>query len=302
MHRAKTPKELLNGPFTTAQARQAGLGRGALRSSPWRNVFRDVWVHESFEDSRQLRLDAVRLVLGDHAFVCGHTAAWLHGIDARDRRSGLVWVGCPTGSRLRTRSGCYTREVTVDADDVEDLDGIPVTTPVRTIYDCTRWLSRVEGIVVADALANTGSVTRQSIAAYRADHPGIRWVTRVDLVVAMLEPLSESPMETRLRLLLIDHGLPRPMAQHVVRDRSGAFVARLDLAYPGARVAIEYDGALHWEQRQADDRRRDAIRALGWKVIVAGASDYFGQPQQLMRAIRAALGRDLDDRHLMDAS
>jgi very-short-patch-repair endonuclease len=240
------------------------------------------------DDTRQLRLAAVQLILGKHAFVCGHTAAWLYGIDARDRRSELVWVGCPTGSRLRTRIGCYTREVTVDATDLDLLDGVLVTTPVRTAYDCARWLSPTEGLVVLDALAHQRLITADSLTQYRWDHPGIRYVTRVDDALRLMEPLSESPMETRLRSLMVNAGLPRPTAQHVVRDETGAFVARVDLAYPLQRVAIEYDGALHWEQRRDDDRRRDRLRALGWVVIVVSAADLL-TPDRLLHLIQQAL-------------
>ena len=284
---AIVPGPLTSVPFTTAEAAAFGISRSALRSLPWRNVFRDVWAHESVEDSREFRLAAVRLVLGRFAFVCGHTAAWLYGIDARNRQSDLVWVGCPTGSRLRTRTGCVTREISVKATDLDLMDGVLLTTPVRTAYDCARWLSPVEGLVVADALAHEGLIGGDDLAQYRATHKGIRSVTRVDKVVAFLEPLAESPMETRVRHLLIGAGLPRPTAQHVIRDAAGNFVARVDLAYVGIKLAIEYDGAWHFEQRRADDRRRDAIRALGWKVIVVSAEDYRDAPRQVVEHVRS---------------
>ncbi len=45
--------------------------------------------------------------------------------------------------------------------------------------------------------------------------------------------------------------------QHTVRGLGGRFVARVDLAFPEQRVAIEYDGARHGEPGQlARDRRR----------------------------------------------
>lgn len=300
---ANVPSALTRRPFTTTEALAAGVSRSALRSAPWRGVFRDVWVHESIVDSRELRLAAVRLVLGRYAFVCGHTAAWLHGIEAHDRNADRVWVGCPTGRRLRTREGCYTREITVDPTDLDLADGVLLTTPVRTAYDCARWLSKVEALVVADAMAYNGQITPEGLAAYRNVHRGIRHVVKVDDTLRDLEPLTESPMETRLRMLLVAAGLPRPVAQHVVRDSAGSFVARLDLAYIGPRIAIEYDGALHWEQRRADDRRRDAIRALGWRIFVASASDYFEHPEGLLTAVREALqSGDLDVKGALRAS
>ena len=92
-----------------------------------------------------------------------------------------------------------------------------------------------------------GLVTLDELSQYRNAHKGIRDVKRVGQVTRDARTLSESPMETRLRYCWSASGLPRPTAQHVVRDAAGNFVARLDLAYVGCRLAIEYDGALHWD-------------------------------------------------------
>ncbi|GIJ50275.1 hypothetical protein Val02_71610 [Virgisporangium aliadipatigenens] len=54
--------------------------------------------------------------------------------------------------------------------------------------------------------------------------------------------------------MLLDGGLPRPLTQHEVRDRCGALVARLDLAYEAQRVGVEYEGAHH---RERDAFQRD---------------------------------------------
>lgn len=286
---AREPEALTYCPFTTAEAAANGVSDSALRRGPWRHVFRNVWVHEALPDNRETRVEAVRLVLGRHAFVCGLTAAWLYGIDARDARWELVWVGCPTGSRLRTREGCYTREVTVEPADLDLFNGVLLTTPVRTVFDCARWLRPAEGLVVAETLIGLGMVSVDEISAYRSAHKGIRHVTRVDRLLGHVEPLSESPQETRLRHLLVEGGLPRPAAQHVVRDSAGRFVARLDLAYPALKLAIEYDGAFHWEQRREDDRRRDRLRAMGWTVIVVSGSDLADAPQRVVAQVRSLL-------------
>lgn len=242
-------------------------------------------------DDRNMRLAAVRLVIGSEVFICGLTAAWLHGIEVQDRRGELVWVGCRTGARVRARVGCIVREITVDDADILRLDGLAVTTPLRTAFDCARWLSPTEGVVVADALAHAGLITPASLTAYASGHRRLRGVRRLERVRSLMNPLSESPMESRVRVLLQTSGLPCPVAQYVVNDSSGRFVARLDLAYPDRRLAVEYDGSLHWAQRRADDRRRDALRALGWDVIVVSAEDYYREPQALVANVRLALAR-----------
>jgi len=266
-----------------------GVSKWALRGGEWRHLFRDVWVHASVEDTLAMRVAAAKLVLGEEGFLCGLTAAWIHGIEAQDRRSGLVWVGRPTGSWRRPRAGCLIREITVAADDLQVVGGTLVTTPLRTAFDCARWLTLVEAVVVTDALAHAGLITPTGFLAYVGTHRGLRGVVQAGRVADLIEPLTESPMESRLRVLLISGGIGVPVAQFEVRTPAGEFVARADFAYPEQRLIVEYDGAQHWEQRRADDRRRDAMRALGWTVLVASRSDYYESPHAFLAQVRRAL-------------
>jgi hypothetical protein len=96
-------------------------------------------------------------------------------------------------------------------------------------------------------------------------------------------------METRLRLLLVLAGLPPPEPQLIVRDLEQNFVARADLGYPAELLIIEYDGAWHWKQRRADDRRRDAMRELRWEVIVVSSDDFYETPAAVVAKVRRAL-------------
>jgi len=68
---------------------------------------------------------------------------------------------------------------------------------------------------------------------------------------------------------LVRGGLPRPEVQHRVLDERGFPLARVDLAYPPARLAIEYDGSGHLERRRwSRDRARDTTLAgEGWQTL-----------------------------------
>jgi len=107
--------------------------------------------------------------------------------------------------------------------------------------------------------------------------------------LSLADPRAESPRETALRLLLVAAGLPRPESQVEVRD-GVRFVARLDLAWPQARVAIEYDGAHHrgFLQHSRDLERHNALRALGWIVIQVDAR-LMSQPDRLVALVHRAL-------------
>ena len=81
--------------------------------------------------------------------------------------------------------------------------------------------------------------------------------------------------------------------QYTVRDRDGRFVARVDLAFPEHRVAVEYDdGAWHGAPGQLtrDRRRLNALVAAGWIVLHVTAAD-LRQPEEIVARGAALLAR-----------
>jgi hypothetical protein len=286
---ARVPEELRHRPFTRGQAQAAGISAKALKSSPWRSVLRGVWTHSDLPDTRENRLAAARLLIPPYGVLCGLTAAWVHGLDVRRQDDADVHVGFPKGRRIRPRPGVVVCQETLQPSDWCEIDGVRVTTPLRTTFDCMRWLRGVERLVVADAMAHAELVLVEDLRLYFAQKRRLRNLRRGEALLDDIEPRSESPMETRLRVILTDAGLPRPVAQHEIHDSRGVFIARADLAYPQQRLAVEYDGAWHWGRRREDDRRRAAMRAAGWEVLVYSADDVYGDPDRIVREVRQAL-------------
>jgi len=282
------PAELTLRPFSRAEARRYGVTDSALQSRPWQPVLRGVWKHESLPDDRATRLGAARLVVPDAGVFVSLTAAWLHGADVRRGGDLDVHVGFPPGRRIRPREFLVVTQETLRPADVMLMDGLRVTTPTRTAFDALRLLRGAERLVVADALCHLGLTSVPALRGYVANQRRLRNLRVAEQLLDLVEPLSESPMETRLRVTLVDGGLPRPVVQYAVFDPSGGFVARLDLAYPADRVAVEFDGAWHWEHRRDDDRRRDRLRALGWTVLVFSADD-LRTPDAVIARVAAAL-------------
>jgi hypothetical protein len=281
---AYVPAELLTAPFTPATAALHGVTEDMLQSDPWRPMLRGVWVHVDVPDTRELRLAAVKLVLPSRATACGVTAAWIHGTDVRRIDDLDIHVGFPPGTRIRKRPGLVVCQETLADSDVMIIDGLRVTTPLRTAFDCARWLRGVERVVVLDALAHARLVTVEEIASYIAGKRRLRNLRVAARLLPLVDPLAESPMETRLRIMLGDAGL-RPISQLNVFDGNGDLVGRLDLAFEREKVAVEYDGAQHWEDRRHDDRRRARLRELGWIVLVYSASDYYGRRDEILAEV-----------------
>ncbi len=86
---------------------------------------------------------------------------------------------------------------------------------------------------------NATGVTREEVAVVIDAHPGFRGVANVRAVLDLVDGGAESPQESRLRLLLVEAGLPRPETQIVFRDLR----IRVDLGWRRWKVAVEYDAS-----------------------------------------------------------
>jgi very-short-patch-repair endonuclease len=96
-------------------------------------------------------------------------------------------------------------------------------------------------------------------------------------------------METKLRLLLVMAGLPRPQAQVSLYDDSGNFLARPDLYYPLHRLALEYDGAQHRENLTGDNRRQNRLVDAGCRLLRFTAADVLSSPESVVALVRRVL-------------
>jgi very-short-patch-repair endonuclease len=249
-----------------------------------------VWILATITPDRATWVAAARLVMPVDAVLCGLSATTEYGVDVRRDDDFDVHVAF-TRSVPRRRDRLKLRELTLLPDEVVRVGQWLVTSAARTAYDCARWLPLVEAVVVVDALLHAGLTTTDEVTALVTRHRGERWISRVGSVLSLADGRSESPMESRLRMLLVRAGLVGVEPQYEVYTAGGAFVGRLDLAFVEAKVAVEYDGAWHWQQRRKDDLRRDAIRALGWTVIVVSADDYYNDRLGVIRRVSDALDR-----------
>src|SRR3954471_14773892 len=191
MHTPSVPVELTGRPFTTADARAVGISKHALQSAPWRRMLRDVWSHIDMPDTRETRLAAVRLLLPPYAVLCGLTAAWVHGADVRREEDVDVHVGFPKGRRLRGRPGLIVCQETLDPSDWLEIDGVRVTTPLRTAFDCLRLLRGVDRLVVADAMTHAGVVSLPELRHYFRSKRRLRNLRIAELLLDDVEPLTE---------------------------------------------------------------------------------------------------------------
>jgi hypothetical protein len=287
------PREFAFVPFAGSDAIARGLlTTGQLRGRSWRRLFRDVYIHAAAYQPNDHRMwcDAVAVMLRSKGVVDGLSAAYLWGVDLLPRNASVSISIEPT-ARVLPHPRLSTTRATMAAGDVTDFAGIPLTAPLRTAFDLGRRLSRTDAVVALDAMARRRLVKLPHLTEYaqkRLGWPGCRQLRQA---ILLAEPRSESPMETRLRLLLIDAGAPLPTAQHDVHDERGRRIGRVDLAYPHWRIAIEYEGDHHREKAQfrRDVTRLNALRGAGWLVLRFTADDVLRQPARVIQHVAEAI-------------
>ncbi|MFV2087127.1 endonuclease domain-containing protein [Micromonospora sp. LOL_021] len=304
---ARIPRELWFAPFSGSRAVAAGLITWRmLRGPAWQRLLPDVYVEAASYDPDDHRMwcEAVAVKLPIGGAISGLSAAHLCGVDLLPRRSP-VHVTLPRSTRPKPNRQIAVTYATLAPTDVTTLfNGIPMTTEVRTAFDLGRLLPRADALAALDAMLHRHLLSREVLARYLDTRAGARGVAQLRELVALAEPLAESPMESRLRLLLHDAGLPRPTPQYEVRlpppgvtpptarpGSRGRFIARVDLAYPQWRIAIEYEGDHHRGRMtfRRDVTRYNALQAAGWLVVRCTADEVLRQEEQLAHSIRRAI-------------
>ncbi len=283
----RVPDELKNQPFTLAQAGAYGLTRDHLRGPEWKRISRGWYRWAGCHLSEELLLETVRrMVPADSAF-CGRTAARLLGLDVTAPRKPEVIVQRPTGITERVEASLSRARL--DPTEVVVRDGFRVTSPVRTTFDLAGRLPLVEGVVIVDMAVHAGLMGLDQFRSYVGGRGGVPGIKGARRALEFAEPKSESPMESRLRMLLVGNGLPRPQAQVPIYDAGGTFAGRLDLYYADAKLGIEYDGENHRDRLTDDNRRQNRLQRVGISLLRYTGPDLRERPEVVLREVSSAL-------------
>jgi hypothetical protein len=238
-------------------------------------------------DEPQIRLDAVRRQLPLVAAFSGPTAAWLHGLDVPPCTP--VEITVPPACGIAMRAGVGLRRSELAAGEVVMISGLPATSALRTLADLGRRPPLVEAVATLDSALNKALLDLGELRAWADDHAAYRGIKLLRQAVDLAEPATESVMETRLRLVLVLAGLPRPEAQVSLFDAAGGFLGRPDLYYRAHRLGLEYDGATHRDSLVADNRRQNRLLHGGYRLLRFTAADVLSTPDSVVALVRSAL-------------
>ena len=191
-------------PFVGTEATSAGtLTRGQLRRR-YTAVHPGMYVPNDAERTVLTNAAAAWLWTGRKGVIAGRAAAALHG---------AKWVSGSTPIELiaehtRPRAGVIVRGERISADEITYVGELPVTTPARTAFDLGRYLPRDSAVAHLDALAAATGISAADAMPFIDEYRGARGIRRATKALALMDGGAQSPQETRLRLVLMDAGLP----------------------------------------------------------------------------------------------
>lgn len=295
----------IDRPFTYAEAVAEGVGSKLLTllvsSGHLRHVIHGVYVATQVPDSLGLRARALKLVVPDHGVVVDRTACWLHVVDALPRRAAYemppLEVYSTAGSRTR-RNGVSSGIRDLRPTDIEVVDGLRVTTRLRTACDVGRLVWRYDAIGALDGLVRAG-LSKDELLDAVARFKGHRGVLQLRQLAPIIDPLAESMPESALRLHWHESDLPWPEPQIWVHDDDGRPVFRIDIGHREVRYGVEYFGAeFHGDDEEEDDEARLVwLGRRGWTMDVFDKTEVYGMdphPEGKLREgferARAAVG------------
>lgn len=282
---AESPAPLdTSRPFSRAMALRAGLGK-RLRTRAFRQLLHGVYVDADVPDSPLLAARAALVPFGPKAWASHATAARLLGVPIPPLPGEHVTVLERRERRNRNDVTCHQ---STDALIIR-IDGTRVSAPQHLFLELASMLSLVDLVVVGDHLIRKRLVSLADLRHYCANACGAGAV-QARAAVAFVRERVDSPMETRLRLLLVLAGLPEPEINPDMTVRGNR--RRYDLVWRHARLIVEYDGRHHVEREQqweSDIERREEADDSAWTLRIITAKGIYRSPDETVAKIHRLL-------------
>lgn len=295
-------------PFRIRDSEALGLTRPQVRLATEDGllvrVACGVYRRSDVSDTIHARALVVACAVSAHHVAVDRTAAWLHGVEMLTLDEQVLpppIESCALrGRRPSRRPELDGRTRDLAPHDVMVVDGVRVTTPLRTALDLGCHLRQREAFAAMCLLARRHAFTARDLVRELPRFRGRRGVVQLRALAPIVDPRVESHREAWTLLEIVSACLPTPEPQWWV-EVDGIPTYRLDFAYPLTRVCVEYDGFDHHlatpEQRDRDRTRRRWLRENGWTVIVIRRGDFAdGASARWTRELRDALAPSYTNR------
>ncbi len=252
-------------PFLGSEALAQGLlTRGQLR---WRYVpiLPDVYVPKDWPELDAWHwAEATWLWTGRAGVITGLVATHLLGA-YRIPLTGPVEV--ITSKRRPPKQVCVRAEQIAD-DEIIRWPDCHLTTAARTAVDIGRRRPRDEAVAILDALAHGTCLTASEVLRVADRYAGTPGIGDARLAAHLMDGGALSLRETRLRLNLLDRGLPRPQTQITIGGDGRT--TTIPLGWPWCKVAVMFlpdEAAAHPSLLRQREIQHDVLQAQGWFTV-----------------------------------
>ena len=273
-------------PFRRSTGIAAGVSPKELRGPGYRLVLPGTYVRSATVVTPLLRVRAALLPYGTAAWASHASAARVYDLPIPtipDEHVSVARAG------LRRRHRGVT--VHVGRGGTRVVRGVRVSEPRMLFVELAGLLSLVDLVVVGDAMVRRRLTTPGALVEF-CSAVSHRAAAAARRAAANVRSDVDSPMETRLRLLIVLSDLPEPRINVAIRDDAGDVIRKYDLSYPLVKVAVEYNGKVHVLTREAweeDLERRDASDDEGWRLVPVISSGIYAKPEQTLRRVHRVL-------------
>lgn len=272
-------------PVLRMEALKQGLTDARLRRSHV-PLFRGVHLDRGSTITLRARVEAALKVVTPGSHVSHHTAARFWGGVVPDHPD--IHVSSPRNRTRREGITAHRRKV---GQQVMTWRGLRLTSPTQTFLDMAHCLTLVDLVVLGDSLVRRKRTTPEALASRAREKAG-PYSRLARRAAALVRPGVDSPMETRLRLLIVLAGLPEPEVDHRVHDEDGALLRRYDLSYLPFPLIIEYDGRQHAESDEqwlTDIGRDEVLDDERIRRLVIVSPDIYSTPANTLVRITKAM-------------
>lgn len=218
--------------------------RGQLVRRLTRGVFvaEAVW-RESNARDRHLLITAAAARLRPWAVVSHHSAACQYDLPLSLKMPQWVALSTDRSAATGLPQGVTRLEPgQLPAHHLEQVNGLRVTSPARTVVDCLRELPLPDAVAMADAAVRQGLTIAAELEAVRHEQRGWPYITNADAGLRLLDPLRETWFESWSFIRLWQLGVELPESQVTVFDNRGRFLGRVDGLWRDDATVAEADG------------------------------------------------------------
>ena len=293
-------------PFTARAAVDAGLTARWLAELTLQGLLRHpikgVYLPAQVPDDTASRLACLRLVTPEDAIVVDRHAGWAQGsnmllLPNEHLHAQPIAMFLPHGrGRLRNKL-VDSGERTFLERDLTVVEGVRMTTPLRTALDLGRQRWPEPALTALDALHRLGSFSVEELLSEVDRFKGMRWVTTLRQVAPHTDGRSQSGGETVVRWRW--KNLPVPPPEPQVEVHSDGRVAFVDVGNESLRFGVEFQG-VEWhtgqEREDKDEARFGWLRDdADWIIEPVWTSDVYGRNARIedviVDGVRRARGR-----------